>query len=174
MARKNGIISADSHVNPPATMYHERVPANLKERAPRVESRGAHEVLVFEGREQRFGSLDSAAGTKFDKVKLQQQKAKSERAGGWDPHARIPDLDQDGVDAEVLFGSGASTTHNTKNLPTMIAGGANMGLKHGNYWRKGDTPLANVFLSILQSMGIEQSAFSDSTGVLQDSIFSKV
>lgn len=107
MARKNGIISADSHVNPPATMYYERVPAKLKERAPRVESRGDHEVLVFEGREQRFGGLDSAAGTKFDKVKLQQQKAKSERAGGWDPHARIPDMDQDGVDAEVLFGSGA-------------------------------------------------------------------
>ena len=31
----------------------------------------------------------------------------------------------------VLFGSGASTTHNPTNLPTLIAGGANMGLKHG-------------------------------------------
>ncbi len=37
----------------------------------------------------------------------------------------------------VLFGSGASTTHNPQNLPTLIAGGANMGLKHGTYWRKG-------------------------------------
>ena len=37
----------------------------------------------------------------------------------------------------VLFGSGASTTHNSHNLPTLIAGGANMGLKHGNYWREG-------------------------------------
>ena len=32
----------------------------------------------------------------------------------------------------VLFGSGASTTHNSHNLPTLIAGGANMGLKHGD------------------------------------------
>jgi hypothetical protein len=36
----------------------------------------------------------------------------------------------------VLFGSGASTTHNSHNLPTLIAGGANMGLKHGIYWRE--------------------------------------
>src|SRR5262245_1533212 len=35
----------------------------------------------------------------------------------------------------VLFGSGASTTHNSHNLPTLVAGGASMGLKHGHYWR---------------------------------------
>ena len=55
----------------------------------------------------------------------------------------------------VLFGSGASTTHYPKNLPTLIAGGRNMGLRHGDYWRKDDTPLSNVYLSILRSMGIE-------------------
>ena len=74
----------------------------------------------------------------------------------------------------VLFGSGASTTHTPKNLPTLIAGGANMGLKHGTYWRKDDTPMSNVHLSILRSMGIPQEAFSDSTGTLHDSIFSAV
>ncbi|MFP6666231.1 MAG: DUF1552 domain-containing protein [Pirellulales bacterium] len=74
----------------------------------------------------------------------------------------------------VLFGSGASTTHYSKNLPTLIAGGANMGLRHGTYWRKKDTRMSDVFLSILHSMGIEESSFSDSTGVLRDSIFSRV
>lgn len=74
----------------------------------------------------------------------------------------------------VLFGSGASTTHYPKNLPTLIAGGANMGLKHGTYWRDGDTQMSNVFLSILRSMGIERDSFSDSTEVLQNSIFSAV
>jgi hypothetical protein len=71
----------------------------------------------------------------------------------------------------VMFGSGASTTHNPTNLPTLIAGGANMGLKHGTHWRKPDTRMSNVYLSILRSMKIEQEAFSDSTGVLHDSIF---
>ncbi len=74
----------------------------------------------------------------------------------------------------VLFGSGASTTHNPTNLPTLIAGGSNMGLKHGTYWRKGRTPMSNVYLSILRSMGIEEAAFGDSTGTVSDSIFTKV
>ena len=74
----------------------------------------------------------------------------------------------------VLFGSGASTTHNNHNIPTLIAGGANMGLKHGQYWKgKEETRMSNVHLSILQSMGIAQEAFSDSTGTLTGSIFGK-
>jgi len=85
--------------------------------------------------------------------------------------------DQDGSVLDntiVLFGSGASTTHNPSNLPTLVAGGAKMGLKHGTYWRKPSTPMSNVYLSILRSMGIEQESFSDSSGVLSDSIFGKV
>lgn len=74
----------------------------------------------------------------------------------------------------VLFGSGASTTHNPTNLPTLIAGGATMGLRHGTYWRKPNTPMSNVHLSILRSMGIEEPSFADSTGVLHDSIFAAV
>ena len=73
----------------------------------------------------------------------------------------------------VLFGSGASTTHNNLNLPTLIAGGANMGLKHGAYWRKEESRMSNMYLSILRSLGVEQETFADSTGTLGGSIFSK-
>jgi len=73
----------------------------------------------------------------------------------------------------VLFGSGASTTHNPRNLPTMIAGGANMGLKHGTYWRNGETRMSNMYLSILRSLGIGQESFADSTTTLSGSIFSR-
>jgi hypothetical protein len=34
--------------------------------------------------------------------------------------------------------------------------------------------MSNVYLSILRSMGIEEPSFSDSTGVLHDSIFEAV
>lgn len=74
----------------------------------------------------------------------------------------------------VLFGSGASTTHNPRNLPTLLAGGKNMGLKHGSYWRSDETRMSNMFLSILRSMGIERDSFADSTSVLSNSIFSAV
>ena len=49
-----------------------------------------------------------------------------------------------------------------------------MGLKHGTYWRDGETLMSDMYLSILRSMKIEQESFADSTGVLQNSIFSTV
>jgi hypothetical protein len=74
----------------------------------------------------------------------------------------------------VLFGSGASTTHNSHNLPTLIAGGANMGLKHGTYWRgETETRLSNAYLSILRAMEIELETFGDSTGTLTSPIFTR-
>jgi hypothetical protein len=74
----------------------------------------------------------------------------------------------------VLFGSGASTTHNPANLPTLVAGGANMGLKHGLHSRTTNTPMSNLYLSILRSLKIDTASFSDSTGVIHDSIFSAI
>ncbi len=73
----------------------------------------------------------------------------------------------------VMFGSGASTTHNPRNLPTLIGGGANMGLKHGTYWNDGETRMSNVHVSILRALGIEQESFSDSTGTVSRPIFSR-
>ncbi|MCP4885870.1 MAG: DUF1552 domain-containing protein [Planctomycetaceae bacterium] len=74
----------------------------------------------------------------------------------------------------LLYGSGASTTHYSKNLPTLVAGGTNMGLKHGQYWRQGETRMSNLYLSILRSMDIQSESFADSTGVLENSIFGAV
>jgi hypothetical protein len=73
----------------------------------------------------------------------------------------------------VMFGSGASTTHNSHNLPTLLAGGANMGLKHGTYWREGESRMTNMYLSILRSLGIEEESFSDSSGTLNSPVFSR-
>ncbi len=73
----------------------------------------------------------------------------------------------------VLYGSGASTTHNSYNIPTMIAGGANMGLRHGNYFKSGQTRMSNVHLSILRAMGIGMDAFADSSGTVSGPVFSR-
>ncbi len=73
----------------------------------------------------------------------------------------------------VLYGSGASTTHLPENLPTLVAGGANMGLKHGQYWRNGDTQMSDVFLSILHSLGVEEETFADSTKTAAREVFTK-
>jgi hypothetical protein len=74
----------------------------------------------------------------------------------------------------VMFGSGASTTHNNHNLPTLIAGGANLGLKHGQYWRSNEeTRMSNMYVSMLRALAVEQENFGDSTGTVASPVFSK-
>ena len=71
----------------------------------------------------------------------------------------------------VLYGSGCSTTHNPTNLPTLIAGGSNLGLKHGRYWRGHDALMSNLYLSILHALKIPVDSFGESTGELSGSVF---
>jgi hypothetical protein len=71
----------------------------------------------------------------------------------------------------VLYGSGCSTTHNPKNLPTLLAGGKNMGLRHGSHLQQPDTPMSNLYLSILHSLNIEVDTFGDSKGTLGGALF---
>jgi len=101
------IISADDHVNPPPTMYAERVPAAWRERMPRIERRGDRDLLVFEGKERPISLLEGSAGVASKDVQVLAKSKSEGRRGGWDPAARIEDMDFDGVDAQVLFGSGA-------------------------------------------------------------------
>ena len=69
----------------------------------------------------------------------------------------------------VLYGSnlGNANTHVTTNLPTLFAGG---GFKHGQHLafdRERNYPLPNLFVSMLQRMGIEADRFASSTGTLR-------
>ena len=75
------------------------------------------------------------------------------------------------IAASARVGSGASTTHNPTNLPTLVAGGNNLGIHHGVHWRQPDSRMSNMYLSILRTLKIEVDSFADSTGTLSDSIF---
>jgi len=69
----------------------------------------------------------------------------------------------------VLYGACCSTTHNARNLPLLLAGGSNFGLKHGAYHRYDErTPFSNLLLTMLQSAGVEAETFADATGTLPD------
>jgi hypothetical protein len=78
-------------------------------------------------------------------------------------------LDEDGQSlldqTAVLFGSnlGNASSHDWHNLPIILAGG---GYRHGAYVahdEKNNTPLANLFVSLLQRMGVETDSFGSST-----------
>jgi len=69
----------------------------------------------------------------------------------------------------VLYGSnlGNANTHVTTNLPTLFAGG---GFRHGQHLGFDTThnyPLPNLFVSMLQRMGIETDKFATSTGTMR-------
>jgi hypothetical protein len=69
---------------------------------------------------------------------------------------------------QVLYGSclGNANSHSNQNLPMIFAGG---GFKHGQnlkFDKVNNTPLANLFVTMLQNLGIETDKFASSTGSL--------
>ncbi|MDF1739074.1 MAG: DUF1552 domain-containing protein [Verrucomicrobiales bacterium] len=73
-------------------------------------------------------------------------------------------------DTMVFFGSGISdaSRHSNRNLPIILAGG---GLKHQGHYdavqhNGRQTPLNNLFTTMLQNFGIETEAFNGATGDL--------
>ena len=92
----------------------------------------------------------------------------------------------------LLFGSASSAFHLSRNYPLILAGGKSMGFKHGQYldyaggdayrggWAKGDKepwrmeasgedlPLSNLYVTMLQRLGVETEAFADNTGTISE------
>lgn len=91
----------------------------------------------------------------------------------------------------VLFGSASSAFHLSRNYPLILAGGKNLGMQCGQYlkfgqgnelnqadagattdknWRSEmdyeELPLSNLFVTMLQRLGVETDTFADSTGTL--------
>ena len=69
----------------------------------------------------------------------------------------------------VLYGTnlGNANTHVTTNLPVILAGG---GFKHGQHLafdRERNYPLPNLFVSMMQRMGLEIDRFATSTGTMR-------
>lgn len=70
----------------------------------------------------------------------------------------------------VMYGSnmGDANKHDNTNLPVILAGG---GLRHGQhhaYKHDNNTPLCNLFVTLLQQMGVAGDRFSSSTGVVSE------
>jgi hypothetical protein len=72
----------------------------------------------------------------------------------------------------VLFGSGMgnASSHANTNLPVVLAGG---GFRHGRHLffpkhGRERTPLCNLFVTLMQQLGIERDRFGTSTGNLNE------
>lgn len=69
----------------------------------------------------------------------------------------------------IVFGAGISdgNRHNNENLPIIVAGKAGGAIKPGRHIRYHfETPMSNLYLSMLDKMGLNEARFGDSTGRL--------
>jgi hypothetical protein len=69
----------------------------------------------------------------------------------------------------VLYGTnmGSANAHSNDNLPALLAGG---GFKHGQHLAfdvKKNYPLTNLYVSLLQRLGVEAGGFSSGTGTMR-------
>ena len=102
------MISADSHVSEPPNLWVERVASKFKDRAPRLATdlpgkQGAY--FLYEGLDPHPLGVGLAAGKTPEELAqfLQAGTYADARPGGWDPAARMADMEIDGVGAEVLY-----------------------------------------------------------------------
>ena len=83
----------------------------------------------------------------------------------------IPEGDGSLLDnSMILYGAGISdgNRHNNENLPIVIAGKAGGTIRSGRHISYDfETPMSNLFLSMMDRMGVHAETFGDSTGRLR-------
>src|SRR5262249_39039470 len=111
-------ISADGHVNEPPTLWVENLPQRVRHRRPRVietpNTKG--HAWIMEGQKRPsvmgFSSMYFRSSKRFDRASLvegfKQIKDRGVRyedlfPGSYDPAARVGEILEDSIDAEVIF-----------------------------------------------------------------------
>ena len=70
----------------------------------------------------------------------------------------------------VYYGCSTSQTHKAVNYPLILAGGKSMGFHHGQHRRFDESQcrVSDLYLTLLQQLGIERDHFADSTHTLSE------
>jgi predicted TIM-barrel fold metal-dependent hydrolase len=102
------LISSDSHVSEPPDLWVERLDIKYRDRAPRLVlnpegQEGAY--FIYEGYPPHNLAIGLGAGRTPEELAafLKTGTYADARPGGWDPAQRLPDMELDGVEAEVLY-----------------------------------------------------------------------
>src|SRR5579862_4563148 len=109
MTRAYNVVDADGHILEPLDLWDHYIDPKFRERRPRflIDENGKERLGVegkLLGNPRGIGSLGSV-GVRQGAVKLDTLKYAEGKKGGFDPHARIPDMDADGIDAAFLYPS---------------------------------------------------------------------
>ncbi len=110
MRNQYNVIDADGHILEPLDLWTKYMDPKFRDRAPRiVKGENGKERLVMEEHQVGDGRLGigriGAVGARQGVVAADTMEYKDGKPGGFDPHARIPDMDADGIDAAFLYPS---------------------------------------------------------------------
>ena len=109
MARAYNVIDADGHILEPLNLWSDYIDPKYRDKAPKLirDADGKQRLQVGEqllGSKKGLGAL-GGVGARDGTVVDDAMEYEQGRKGGFDPHARIPDMDLDGIDAAFLYPS---------------------------------------------------------------------
>lgn len=133
---------------------------------------GAGGVIPIEGVDQGYHNLSHHG---MDETKLQQLAlVETALINQWADFLRElrgqQELDSDLLrHTTVLLTSnlGNASNHDNRNMPVLLSGGPFRHGQHLSFDRSNNYPLPNLFVSILQGVGMELDQFATSTGTMQ-------
>src|SRR5262245_13104985 len=99
------IVSADSHITEPANCYVDHIDPAFRDDAPYMhhdDDAGDLFVIPRMPKPVPMG-LGAAAGKPAEEISIFGVDFDELHRGGWDPEARLPEQDRDGVSGEILY-----------------------------------------------------------------------
>jgi predicted TIM-barrel fold metal-dependent hydrolase len=100
------LVSADSHIVEPADLWTTRLPAQFRDLAPTILPT-PHGDRIFSNGKERGGIGLMATAKKYtdpdDLFFTMDGKWEDVPVGSYDPNARLKEMDEEGIEAEVLY-----------------------------------------------------------------------
>ena len=122
-------------------------------------SEGHHSLSHHQNHRDKLEKISKINTVHVEQFSYMLQKMKS-----------IPEGDSSLLDhCMIVYGSGISdgNRHNNENLPIVLAGRGGGWSRPGRHIQySGDTPLNNLFVTMLNQAGATTDSFNDSTGML--------
>lgn len=104
-------ISADAHVEVPPTAWTERMPANLRDKAPKVvKIEGGGDAVQIGDNEPAPLGLQLTGGQKYTEFVTKGLKFADKLPGTGDGAQRVAEQEKDGTDAELLYAAVVATS----------------------------------------------------------------
>jgi len=114
------VVSADSHIEAPPTRWTDRLPADLRDRAPQVVEMPDGGQGCAIGDERVPLGLTITGGLTYDQFRQKGLRYDDDPPGTGEPAQRLAEQDRDGVDAEVLFSTVIATLFTKMDDPTVV------------------------------------------------------